>query len=130
MWTGRCIHGGFHQRLRPKVWCEVLLYCRRMRRLGLHVTHQLELGAAAVQVVALAVHGEIMVTVQIVGEEADAALHGHGLSAHGHHFQFLVGESGAGGEEALGEDAEHIQAHLHLAQVLLILGGGSGAEAD
>lgn len=28
---GRCIHGGFHQRIYPKVWRKILLYCRRMR---------------------------------------------------------------------------------------------------
>mgnify|MGYP000148153274 CR=1 FL=1 len=32
--TGRCIYGGLHQRLRPKVWCKVLLCCRRMRLVG------------------------------------------------------------------------------------------------
>ena len=31
---GRCIHGGFHQRLYPKVWRKVLLYCRRMCGIG------------------------------------------------------------------------------------------------
>lgn len=32
--TGRCIYGSLHQRLRPKVWCKVLLCCRRMRIVG------------------------------------------------------------------------------------------------
>ena len=30
---GRCIHGGFHQRIYPKVWRKILLHCRRMRHL-------------------------------------------------------------------------------------------------
>lgn len=30
---GRCIYGGFHQRIYPKVWRKILLHCRRMRHL-------------------------------------------------------------------------------------------------
>ena len=66
----------------------------------LHVLHQLELGAAAVQVLLGIVDAEVVVAVQIVGQEADTALQGHHLGAHGHHLQLTVGEGGAGGEEA------------------------------
>ena len=31
VWIGRCIYGGFHQRIYSKVWRKILLYCRRMR---------------------------------------------------------------------------------------------------
>ena len=51
--------------------------------LGLHVRHQLELGAAAVQVLALAVRFEVVVALQIIGEEAHAALQRHQLGAPG-----------------------------------------------
>ena len=34
VWIGRCIYGGFHQRLYPKVRSKILLHCRRMRYLG------------------------------------------------------------------------------------------------
>src|SRR5699024_7478545 len=50
---------------------------------GLHVGHQLELGPAAVQVLAGPVGTEVMVSLQIVGEEADAALQRHQLGAPG-----------------------------------------------
>ena len=44
---------------------------------SLHIGDQLELGAAAVQILPCPVDGKVMIALQIVGEEADPALQRH-----------------------------------------------------
>ena len=99
--------------------------------LGFHVPDQLELGAAAVQVLSGVAGVEIVVALQIVRQEADAALQGHQPGAPGQVLQFRRGQGAlAALQEAPGVDL--IQAHvkIHLGQILFVLGAVVGAEAD
>ena len=78
----------------------------------------------------LPVDGKIVVAVQIVGEEAQAAFQGHGSCSPGQAHILRLRQLGAGADEALGKNAVQLQIHGDLAQVPLILRGGGGAEAD
>ena len=60
--------------------------------MGFHICHQLELGAAAVKVLALPVGAEIGIANQIVGKEAHATLKGHKLCAPGQILKLGIGE--------------------------------------
>ena len=54
---------------------------------------------------------EIVVAVNIVGEEAHAALQGHGVCAQRQNFLFLFRQTGAGFQETLGKQPEQLQIH-------------------
>ena len=99
--------------------------------LGFHVGNQLELGAAAIQILTVAVAAEVMVTVQVVSQEADATFQRHQLGSPGEVVQFLRGQGAPGTlQEAPGIDPEQIQRHADAAQVLLIFLYNGGAEAN
>ena len=104
--------------------------CLHLRPFAFHIGDQLELGPAAVQVVARPVDGEVMVAVQVVGQEPDAAFQRHQLGAQGQDLLFQLRQPRAGAQKAPGIGAEQVQAHLHLAQIGFILGSGGGTEAD
>ena len=76
------------------------------------------------------VHLEVHIAVQVVLQEAAGALQGHGVGTHGQGLNLGLGQVGGGLQEAAGVDLEQVQVHLHLGQVLLVLGGGGGTEAD
>ena len=78
---------------------------------GFHVSNQLELGPSTVQVMALTVDSEVMVTVDVVGQETQTAFQSHQLGTHGKHFNLHGSQVGTGGEEAPGVDTEHIKIH-------------------
>ena len=73
---------------------------------------------------------KVVVAIQVVGQEAGAALQGHGQSAQGQSLTLVLSQAGASGQEAAGEDSEQVQVHFHLAQVLLVLSSSSSAETD
>ena len=71
-----------------------------------------------------------MVAVQIVCQEADAALHRHGLRAHRQHFQLLTRQAGTGADITACENAESFETHLHFGQIFFILCRRSRTEPD
>ena len=72
-----------------------------------------------------------MVTLQIIGQEADAAFQGHELGAPGQGFFFQIGQGAARGlQKAFGVALEQGQAEVYLGEVRLVLGAVVGAEAD
>ena len=97
----------------------------------LHVRHQLKLGAAPYQVLPGVVDVEVVVAVQIVGEEPDAALQGHELGAPGEILQLRLGKPALRPlQEAPDVAAVQLDIETDLAQILLVLGAVVGAEAD
>ena len=93
--------------------------------------HHFELRAAAVEVVVFAVDAEILVAVEVVGEEADAALEGHELGGKGQVVHFRGGEEiPRRGQVAVGQPVEQLQADADAGQVALVLRGGAGADPD
>ena len=62
---------------------------------SLHILYQSDLRPGAVQIMPRTVSLEIHIPLQIVGQEAHAALHGHQLCAHGKHLNFLLGQAAA-----------------------------------
>ena len=96
----------------------------------LHIDHHLELGSGPVQILAIPVNGEVIVAIQMVGQEPQSAFQRHDFGAHGHHPAFVLRQAGAGVEEAAGVGLKHLQAHGNLVQILFILSGGRSAEPD
>ena len=83
--------------------------------LVLHICHQLELGTAAVQILLGIVDTEIIITIDVIGQEAGAALQSHGKRTQRQNFLFLLGQTGAGFQIASGEQPEQLQIHPNLA---------------
>ena len=73
---------------------------------------------------------EIVVAIQIIRQEPDAALHRHGLSSHWQQLQLLCRQAGAGADIAARKDAEAVETHLHFGNVFFILCGSCRAKAN
>ena len=96
-----------------------------------HLPHQCELGAGAVEVVIRASNMEIMVALQIVGQETDAAFQCHELSTPGKTSFFSCVHGGASsGKIAFGKHFIQMQVKVDFALVRFILGAVVGTGAD
>ena len=96
-----------------------------------HLPHQCELGAGAVEVVVRAGNMEIMVALQIVGQETDAAFQCHELSTPGKTSFFSCVHGGASsGKIPFGEHFVQMQVKVDFALVWFILGAVVGTGAD
>ena len=73
---------------------------------------------------------EVLITLQVVRQEADAQLQGDDPGAPGQHADLRLGHAGAGAHIALGVGAVETQVDADLAQIRLVLSGGGSAEAD
>ena len=78
--------------IRPGNWSAEI---RDVYKRQLHILYQSDLRPGAVQIMPWAMDLEIHIPLQIVGQEAHAALHGHQLGAHGEHLNFLLGQAAA-----------------------------------
>ena len=96
-----------------------------------HLPHQCELSAGAVEVVIRASNMEIMVALQIVGQETDAAFQCHELSTPGKTSFFSCVHGGASsGKIAFGKHFIQMQVKVDFALVWFILGAVVGTGAD
>ena len=96
-----------------------------------HLPHQCELGAGAVEVVVRAGNMEIMVALQIVGQETDAAFQRHEFGTPGKTPSFSCVHGGASsGKIAFGKYFIQMQVKVDFALVGFILGAVVGTGAD
>lgn len=104
--------------------------CRK-ETLCFHISNQLKLGAAAVQVLLGVVNVEVVVSIQIVGQEADAAFQDHQLCTPRQVFQFCIGKAALCAlQETTGIAFIELDVKVDLAQILLVLCAMVGTEAD
>ncbi len=96
----------------------------------LHFFDELELGATAVEVVFVTMDGEVVVPVEVVCEEAEAAFEGHGFGPQRHSGELGIGEVGAGFVETADVHPETIEIDGHEAEVFLILKRSCGSKAN
>ena len=96
-----------------------------------HLSYQRELGAGTVEVVVRAGNMEIMVALQIVGQETDAAFQCHELRTPGKTLFFSCVHGGASsGKIAFGKHFIQMQVKVDFALVGFILGAVVGTGAD
>ena len=112
--------------------CSVLVYNRlHIVPLLLHVRDELQLGTAAVEILALAVRAEVVIALKIVGQEADAALKRHELRAPGQIIKLRVGQrAGRALEVAPRVDVKEGDVEVDLREIALILRAVVRAETD
>lgn len=109
--------------------CFFPVYLHQLVPMRFHLAYQLELCACTVKIVALAVYGEILIAVYVVGEEPHAALKRHYKRAERQHIALPLGKARAGFGKAAREHAVQVQIEPHALQLLLILRRGGRAEA-
>ena len=95
-----------------------------------HIGNHFKLGAGAVQILAFPLDGEIIVAVQMIGQEPQTTFQRHELGTHGQHPAFFTGQAGTGMEETAGVGFKQLQIHGDFVQILFILGCGRSAEAE
>ena len=96
-----------------------------------HLSYQRELGAGTVEVVVRVGNMEIMVALQIVGQETDAAFQCHELSTPSKTLFFSCVHGGASSEKiAFGKHFIKMQVKVDFALVGFILGAVVGTGAD
>ena len=97
----------------------------------LHVGGQFELGSGAVEVLSLVVDVEVVVALQIIGEETHTTFHRHQLGAPRQGLLFQRGERfSCCLQEALGVNFKQFHAEIDFREVSFVLGAVVGTEAD
>ena len=99
--------------------------------MALHVAHQFELRAAAIQVVAFAMNFKIVISLQIVGQETNSAFKSHQFGTPDQRIFFQVGQGiASGSEESFGIGLKKRQAEVYLGQIPLVFSTVVGAKSD
>ena len=96
-----------------------------------HIGSQLELGAGAVEVLGFVVNVEVVISLQIISEEAHTTFHRHQLGTPRQGLLFQRGERfSCCLQEALGVNFKQFHAEIDFREVSFVLGAMVGTEAD